>query len=247
MTNRVALNNVDHADIRVIARNAAQYGDSVNQVIIFPTEFEEIQRDYPIFFHRDTNGALQPIALLGLDRDENLFLGEDGWQGRYVPAALQCGPFTIALAERDSGRQEPMIHIDLDNPRVSGSEGLPLFLPHGGNTPYLEHITRVLRAIYAGLDVTEPMFAAFQEAGLIQPISVEIELSDVRKYVLPDLFAINGSALARLDGARLERLHEAGFLALAFLAAASLGNVSRLIDLKNAKLRAEQNVPAGAA
>jgi len=239
MTNRVALNNVDHGDIRVIARSAAEYGDSVNQVMIFPTEFEEIQREYPIFFHRDETGALQAIALLGLDRDENLFLGNDGWHGNYVPAVLQSGPFTIALAERDSGDPEPMIHIDLDNPRVSSSEGLPLFLPHGGSTPYLEHVTRVLRAIYTGLNAVGPMFAAFEEADLIQPISVEIEVSDVRKYVLPNLFAINGDALAQLDGARLERLHKAGFLALAFLVAASLGNVSRLIDLKNRKTGAD--------
>ena len=239
MTNRVALNNVDHGDVRVVARNAAEYGDSVNQVVIFPTEFEEIQREYPIFFHRDEMGALQAIALLGLDRDENLFLGEDGWQGRYVPAALQSGPFTIALAERDFGGQEPMIHIDLDNPRVSGSEGLPLFLPHGGNAPYLEHITRVLRTIYTGLNAVGPMFAAFEEADLIQPISVEIEVSDVRKYLLPNLFAINGDALAKLDGERLEQLHKAGFLGLAFLVAASLGNVSRLINLKNQKTGAD--------
>jgi hypothetical protein len=242
MTNRVPLNNVDHPGIRVIARSAAAYGDNVNQVLVFPTEFEEIQREYPILFRRDENGALQAVALLGLDRDENLFLGEHGWEGRYIPAALQRGPFTIALAEGDSGVPEPMIHIDLDNPRVSrgaGSEGLALFLPHGGNTPYLEHITRVLRAIYTGLDGMGPMFAAFEEAGLIQPIAVEIELSDVRKYMLPDLFAINGGALAQLDGARLERLHNSGFLALAFLVAASLGNVSRLIDLKNRKTGAD--------
>jgi hypothetical protein len=239
MTNRVPLNNVDHAGIRVIARSAAEYGDSVNQVLVFPTEFEEIQREYPIFFRRDENGALLAVALLGLVRDENLFLGEQGWQGRYVPAALQRGPFTIALAEQDSGPPEPMIHIDLDHPRVSRNDGLALFLPHGGNTPYLEYVTRVLRAIYTGLDVVGPMFAAFEEAGLIQPISVEIELSDVRKYLLPDLFAINGAALDALDGARLEQLHEAGFLRLAFLVAASLGNVRRLIDLKNRKTGTE--------
>lgn len=238
MTNRVALNNVDHGDVRVVARSAAEYGDSVNQVVIFPTEFEEIQREYPIFFHRDANGELQAVALLGLDRDENLFLGEDGWQGRHVPAALQSGPFTLAIADRDSGEREPVIHIDLDHPRV-GSDGLPLFLPHGGNALYLEHMTRVLRAIYTGLGAVAPMFAAFEEAGLIQPVSVEIELSDVRKYLLPNLFAIDGAALAQLDGAQLERLHKHGFLALAFLVAASLGNVSRLIDLKNRKLGAD--------
>jgi hypothetical protein len=250
MTNKVLLNNIDHADLRVIVRHAAEFGDSVNQVLVFPTEFDAIQRDYPIFFRRDPNGALQSIALLGLDRDENLFLDEHGWQARYVPAVLQRGPFLIGLQERAAdgeARREPMVHIDLDHPRVSRSDGLPLFLPHGGNAPYLDHIAGVLRAIYAGIEATAPMFAAFEEAGLIEPVSLEIELDEERKYVLPDLFTIGRAALAALNGARLEQLNRAGFLGVAFLVASSMSNVSHLIELKNAKRRAEQGVPAGAA
>jgi hypothetical protein len=234
MTNKVLLNNVDHPDLRVIAGHSARFGDCVNQVLVFPTEFEEVQREYPIFFRRDADDALQAIALLGLDRDENLFLDQSGWRGRYVPAVLRRGPFLIGLngGETDG---EPMIHIDLDHPRVSTTEGLPLFLPHGGNAPYLEHVAAVLRVIHAGAEATAPMFAAFEEAGLIAPISVEIQLNETRKYVLPDLFAVGGGTLAKLDAERLDRLNRAGHLGLAFYAAASLGNVSRLIDLKNRK------------
>ena len=250
MTDRVLLNNVEHADLRVVTRHGPEFGDSVNQVLVFPTEFDDIQRDYPIFFRRDPNGALQSIALLGLDRDENLFLGEQGWQGRYVPAVLQRGPFLIGLQERAAdgeARREPMVHIDLDHPRVSRSEGLPLFLPHGGNAPYLNHIAGVLRTIYAGIEATAPMFAAFEEAGLIEPLSLEIEIDEARKYVLPDLFTIGRKALAALDGARLEQLNRAGFLGVAFLVASSMSNVSRLIELKNAKRHADQGEPVGAA
>ncbi len=243
MTNKVLLNNVDHADLRVIVRHAAEFGDNVNQVLVFPTEFDDVQREYPIFFRRDPGGALQSVALLGLDRDENLFLDEHGWQGRYVPAVLQRGPFLIGLQERQAvgqARQEPMVHIDLDHARVSRSEGLPLFLPHGGNAPYLDHIAGVLRAIYTGMEATAPMFAAFEAAGLIEPVSVEIALDETRKYVLPDLFTISRAALAALDGARLDQLNRTGFLGVAFLVASSMGNVSRLIELKNAKQPADQ-------
>jgi len=249
MTNKVLLNNVDHADLRVIARPAAEFGDSVNQVLVFPTEFDAVQREYPIFFRRDPNGTLQSIALLGLDRDENLFLDDRGWQGRYVPAVLQRGPFLIGLQDREAEgepRREPMVHIDLDHPRVSKSEGLPLFLPQGGNAPYLNHVAGVLRAIYAGIEATAPMFAAFEAAGLIEPVSLQIEVDETRKYVLPDLFTIGRAALAALDGARLDQLNRAGFLSVAFLVASSMGNVSRLIELKNAKQRTDQGVPAGA-
>ena len=85
--NRVLLNNIDHHDLRVITRHGAEFGDAVNQVMVFPTEFEAVQREYPIVFRRDAEGALRPVALLGLTREENLFLdGAGGWRAGYVPA-----------------------------------------------------------------------------------------------------------------------------------------------------------------
>jgi hypothetical protein len=236
MTKTVQLNNVDHHDLRVITRHAAEFGDAVNQVLVFPTEFEEIQREYPIFFTPDASGDLQAVALLGLDRDENLFLDESGWQARYVPAAQQRGPFVIGMAE-DSG--DPMIHVDPEHPRIGhgDGEGQPLFLPHGGNSPYLEHIAGVLRTIYAGLDLIRPMFEAFEDAGLIEPVAVEVQLSDTEQYDLPDYSTISAERLGALDSAALERLHRAGFLYPAFLVVASTANVNRLIERKLARSR----------
>src|SRR3712207_1319900 len=79
MTRPVLLNNVDHHDIKVMPRYGAAFGDAVNQTLVFPTEFEELQREYPIFFRADDAGSLQPVVLLGLDRDENLFLEGERW------------------------------------------------------------------------------------------------------------------------------------------------------------------------
>uniref|UniRef100_UPI0025F8E060 SapC family protein n=1 Tax=uncultured Caulobacter sp. TaxID=158749 RepID=UPI0025F8E060 len=95
--NRVLLNNVDHADLRVIVSYGVAYGDALNQVLVLPTEFEAVQREYPILIRKDAAGAWQAVALLGLDRDENLFLDETGWNARYVPAVQRRGPFSIAL------------------------------------------------------------------------------------------------------------------------------------------------------
>ena len=236
MTNAVLLNNVDHADLRVVTRHAAEFGDGINQVLIFPTEYEEVQREYPIFFRKDPNGGFQSVALLGLDRDENLFLDAEGWQARYVPAVQRRGPFMIGFQEReDVGevRREPMIHVDLDHSRISATEGEPIFLPQGGNSLYLEHVAALLRLIHQGLEVSEPMFAAFEALDLIRPVAVEVQLDDAEQYVLPDFLTIDEARLAELDGAALNGLHREGFLRAAFMAAASLGNVSRLIDLKN--------------
>jgi hypothetical protein len=238
MTNRVLLNNVDHGDLRVATGHGPAFGDNINQVLIFPTEFEAVQREYPIFFRKDADGVFQSVALLGLDRDENLFLDENGWNARYVPAIQQRGPFSIALRGGASGG-EPMIHVDLDDPRIRAAKseggGEPVFLPAGGNSPYLQHVARLLGVIYDGLEISKSMFAAFEAHGLIEPVDVEIKVDDHTQYDLPDLFTISQERFAGLDAAGLEALHGSGFLGVAQWILSSLGNVGFLVELKNRK------------
>lgn len=238
MTNRVLLNNVDHAELRVITRRGPEFGDAVNQVLVFPTEFDALQREYPILFRKDADGKYQAVALLGLDRDENLYLEGARWNARYIPASQERGPFSIALKDAGSGGEggQPMIHIDLDHPRVSRTEGEPLFLPAGGNAPYLQHVARLLGTLYDGLEVNGPFFAAFDELGLIEPVALEVKLNDREAYDLPDVYMISHERLAALPGAELERLNQSGLLRAAYAVLSSLGNMAWLVEAKNRKL-----------
>ncbi|RFB04272.1 SapC family protein [Parvularcula marina] len=238
MTNTAVLNNVDHHDLKFIPPSAPTDADKVNQVLVFPTEFPEVQREFPIFFRKGQDGAFQPVALLGLDKDENLFLGPKGWRTRYIPAIITRGPFLIGLPSPDNPQvqgQGAMIQVDLDDPRLSRTDGVPLFLPHGGNAPFLNQITGVLQLIHAGHQLMAPMFAAFEEAGLIEPVTVEINTSDTNKYVVPDMHTISAEAMSALSAEQLKTLHDQGFLHLAYMVLSSTGNVSHLIDLKNMK------------
>jgi hypothetical protein len=234
MTRKVLLNNVDHHDLKVLPRFGAGFGDSVNQLPVFPTEFETLQREFPILFRKSEDG-FQSVILLGLDRDENLFLNGDSWTTRHVPAIQRRGPFSITCQRRDQGegQPEPMIHVDLDDPRVGREAGFPLFRPHGGNAPYLEEVVAVLATIYEGMELASPMFAAFQALALIQPVSIELALDEERTYSLPSFHAVSAERFAALDGAALEQLHRGGFLAPALHALSSLGNIARLIEFKN--------------
>lgn len=234
--NRVLLNNVDHADLRVIADHGAAYGDAINQTLVLPTEFEAVQREYPILIRKDAQGAYRAVALLGLDRDENLFLDETGWNARYVPAVQRRGPFSIALQHDDRGGEpRPMIHVDLDHPRISRDEGERLFLPAGGNSPYLQGINQALGQIHEGLEVAPPMFAFFEDLGLIEPIDIEIKLDDQTSYDLPDVFTLAPDRLAAVTGEDLERLHQSGLLRAAHWIISSMGNIQELVARKTRK------------
>lgn len=230
MTNRVLLNNADHQDLRVAIRHGAAFGDSVNQALVFPTEFEQVQREYPIMFRRADGGDFYAVALLGLDRDENMFLDAAGWQARYIPAIQQRGPFALG--------PDGEISIDLDDPRVGAEDGQPLYLPHGGNAPYLQHVMAVLDAVRHGAQAMAPLFAMLGDYDLIRPVAIDISLDDGDSYRVPDIFSVAQDRLDALTGEPLERLHRSGVLRAATMAAASLDNVNRLIELKTRKLAA---------
>ena len=117
MSRHVLLNNVDHHALRVDTRRLPGLGDEVMSVLTFPGEFRHLQAYYPIVFHKDAQGGFHPLALLGLRQDENLFLDERGWEVPYLPLAIERKPFLIGNADG-----EPMVHVDLDSPRILGEE-----------------------------------------------------------------------------------------------------------------------------
>jgi hypothetical protein len=235
MSRPVALDNVAHADLRVALRHGAAFGEAVNRALVFPTEFAEAQREFAILFQRDPAGDLQAVALLGLDRDENLFLDGNRWTSRHIPLILQRGPFLIGLSAEGGA---PVIQIDLDDPRVDAAEGEPLFLPQGGQSRMLDHLGRVLGALHVGMTDAAPMYAAFDALGLIQPVALELMLDDERRYVIADHEVLSAEKLAELGPEALDQLNRAGYLAAAFLLAASIGNISGLIERKNARAAA---------
>lgn len=236
------LNNVAHKDLRVATGFGSRFGDDVGMVPAFPSEYAELQREYPIFFRKDGDGRWSSVALLGFEQRENLYLQDGRWNASYLPGAAAKGPFLIGFQEqRVDGelRQEPVIHVDLDHPRVNAVEGEPVFLPQGGNSPYLDHIAGILRGIRDGTAFGADMFAAFDALGLIQPVQLAVELDERHRVDVSGLHSIDRDALAALDGPALERLNRAGYLEGAYLVLASLHNVRRLMAEKQRRLRAQ--------
>lgn len=232
--NRVLLNNIDHHDLTVAVRTGAAFGDCVDRMAVFPSEFTELQRDVPIVFQRTAEG-IEAVALLGVQAGENLFLDDNGWTTRHVPAMQRRGPFSIALSrnERDGDSADLMIEVDLDDPRVGAVDGAPVFREQGGNAPYLDHVTAALRTIFDGWRSAHAIHAELDASGLLRPVAITITADDGSAYELADLLVVDGEALAALPGALLERLHRQGVLQAAVMAHASLANIAQLAERKS--------------
>jgi hypothetical protein len=224
MSNSVVLNNIDHKDLRVITTRGAPFGDNVMTAFTFAQEFRNLQAYYPIVFYKSEDGTrFQSAALLGLQEGENLFLGPDGWDADYVPLALQHKPFLIGTANG-----EMVMHVDLDSPRISRTQGEPVFLEYGGSTEFLERMSSTLRAIHEGVETAPAFSAALVENNLLESFVFDLELADGSQSRLAGFYTINEERLGSLDGNALERLHKAGYLQPIYMAIASLSNLSSL-------------------
>lgn len=241
MANHVQLDNVTHKDLRIRMQHGANFGDNVGIVPTFPTEFADVQREYPIFFRRDAKGEYFAVALLGFAPDENLYLQDDRWDAVYVPGIVTRGPFLIGFQDVQEGGEagsRAVVHIDMDHPRVNETEGERVFLDQGGYSPYLKSVMRVLEALSDGHLMSKAMFEAWAAADLIAPVELEVKITGTEPVKLAGFYSIEREKLAALDSAKLYQLHKTGFLQGAYLVLSSQINLNKLIERKVKKARA---------
>jgi len=240
MAKHVLLNNVDHRNLHIITDRAEKYGDNVMFTTTFPQEFRRIQAYYPIFFYKDAQtGKIYSAALFGFKDKENLFLTEKGWDASYVPLTIERQPFLIGVQRYQNegvAKQQRVIHVDLDNPRVNETEGELLFLAYGGNTPYLEYMASVLEAIHHGYESNEKFIARLLEFDLLESFVLDIQLKDGSTHQMQGFYTINEEKLNALTGDVLAELNSEYYLQPIYMILASHSNIAKLVERKNSRL-----------
>lgn len=230
MVRPVLLNNQDHQSLKYQQRYGEKYGHRVGRMVVFPNEIRDLHVQYPLLFGQSSDG-LQLLALFGFSADENLFLEGTEWQAHVVPLLAARGPFMIGFQSDDSGTKSAVVHVDVDDDRVTEYEGESLFLPQGGASPLLQRVQSTLKDLDEGLQHTANLVQVLQQHELIQPLSFEATVGD-QSYRLEGYFAVDSERLSKLDGAVLAELSRTGVLPLLHWLTGSLANISRLADLK---------------
>lgn len=243
MANYALLNNVEHANLRVVTDRAARFGDDVMMTPVFPFEFRDVQAFYPILFRQDGNGRHTPVALFGFQEGENLFLNDAGWDAAYVPAMLRRVPFLIGYQNTVvDGKPERVrvLSLDMDHPRVNTEAGEALFLPLGGRTPFLEEAADLLEAIHDGLGQTSAFVDALRQHDLLEAVTFDIVLKDGSRNQLLGFDCIDEEKVQALSPQVLGEFNERGLLMPLFMVLASTANVARLVERKNQSVQPNQ-------
>lgn len=234
MTRPTLLDNVNHRHLRIHTQRSAALGDARQSALALPAEFRHLQAHYPIVFQLvegdAANAGFQPVVLLGLEEDQNLYLTATGWDAPILPMALQRDPFMIGRAPDDTLQ----LHIDMDSPRIvrpeEGEVGTALFMPHGGFSDHLDHVVQLMEHLHAQAQHLPAFIEALTRHQLLEPFVIDIERPGDEPGRLTGLFTIHEERLAALPGAALEALAREGHLLPIHMQIASLQQLQGLVE-----------------
>jgi hypothetical protein len=179
-----------------------------------------------------------PAAVVALERDQNLFVAEDGrWLARYVPAELRAYPFT--MQPTDDGRQ--VLCVDEDSACLTDSpDATPLFTEGGAASQRLSQVLEFLSSAERNRAATALACAALQTHGVIAPWPISVR-SDSGERKIEGLFRGDEAALNALSDEAFLEIRRAGGLAVIYPQLMSMQHLRVLADL--AAARAQRTAP----
>jgi len=230
--NPVPLNSETHAAMTISPSSRGfDFAASAHSVILAGVEFAEACRFFPILFSASNNGHTIPVALMGLQSGENLFVGPSGeWQNAYIPAYVRRYPFITTQGD-DAGM---VVCIDEAFDGLNREGGEPLFEGTAPG-PYLQKSLEFLNDFYIQMKATELFCRQVQDMELLKPMNAEIQLVDNRKFNLTDFLVVDEQKLVEIAGDALEKLFRNGGLALVYAHILSLRSIQNLLDRKGVR------------
>lgn len=184
---------------------------------------------YPIIFIED-KGELRPVALLGLDVGENLFVDASGrWHASYVPAIIRRYPFGLASSAKDG---QFTVCIDEESPLVNDSEGAPLFDEQGTPTATIDNVKRYLGELQQMDSFTKEFCRFLKEHDLFMPLTMRVRRANEVKNIAGG-HAISEARLNKLPEETFLELRRRQYLPAIYAHLVSLSQFERLLMLKD--------------
>ena len=230
--NPVPLDGAQHRQLRLkLPITDWSPADKLNAIFVATAEFSDVCREYPIVFVRagkDGDGREQvaPIAVLGLQPEQNLYLAGGHWRAGYIPAVLRSYPFCIGRVDAERFA----ICVDMSWPGVGPGEGQALFEADGQPAPLLQEMRKHFERLEGEIQRTRLTCARLLELDLLRDMRFDASLSDGRKHSVDGFLTVDAAKVQELPNNLVGELHRNGILGLIQLHWVSLGNMRRLVE-----------------
>jgi len=215
-----------------------EFTRELNAIPVSYTEFNIAYRDYPLVFSSGDEGrSFAPVAVLGLQANENLFARDDGWApNTYVPAYVRRYPFCMARVTLDNVEQsDRLICVEKEYVAAEGGvEGEALFNDKAEALPRWTAIEKLLQEYEADLERTREMCGILSDYGLLEPFSLQATLNAGGSMQLTGMFRVEEKKLEVLNASQHKNLLKKGIMGKIYTHLLSLDNFARLLDRKAA-------------
>lgn len=199
------------------------------------TEFGAACRDYPItFVSGDGGNTFLPMAILGLENQQNLFVTESGsWDAAvYLPAYIRRYPFCMTRVTVEGKEQAE--RIACVEKRAINDKGEALHDAKGEPLPVWEERRKLLFEYEADLVRSEEMCRTLVELALLEPFTMQATPSQGTPVAMTGMHRIAEAKLVALAPEQLKSLVQKGILARIYAHLISLNNFGRLLDRRSA-------------
>lgn len=229
----VPLNKEAHGDWSVEAVVNYKHTSETNSLYIAAIEFIKAANEYPIVFGIGEDGSVFPVVILGLRKNENLYINKKGeWLANYVPAYIRRYPFILATGEEASGNFTVCIDEDCPGFNKKG-KGTNLFDENGNQTELLNNSVEFLKEYQNHIQLTTLFCKNIKELDLLEPMKADVKLADGEEISLGGFMGVNREKLKALDAEKLESLVKTDQMELIYAHLTSLGNIDSLMKKLN--------------
>ncbi len=221
-----ALNKNQHGKLFIEPAKNFNHTRDTNSLYIAAVEFPRAAREYTIVFGQ-SGEEIFPVALLGLEKNRNLYLGKKGeWLADYIPAYVRRYPFI--LASGDEGKNFTVCIDESYSGFNTSKKGEPLFDDKGEETGLLKQSLDFLKDYQNNIQVTNIFCRNIKELGLLEPMQANIEKNG-KSQVIGGFLCINRDKLKSLSDDKISNLVKTDQMELIYAHLHSLGNLSRLV------------------
>ena len=225
----VPLNKEVHGELYIEGIEGYTHTKETNSIYIAAIEFLQVSREYPIVFAKGADDLVFPVALLGLEKNQNLFVDNNGaWTANYIPAYVRRYPFILATAE--DNKDNFAVCFDESFPGFNtAKEGKALFNDKGEQNDILNQAVEFLKDYQTHVQLTTLFCENLSKLGVLEPMQANIERATGEKTSLGGFMGVNREKLKALKPAKLAELLKSDQMELIFAHLASLSNINALM------------------
>ena len=232
MANFVPVRKEQHQNLKLASKRDLAHVAGQHIITVTAAEYAQASASFPIVLVKNPDSPrYRSVAMLGLEAGENLYYNDEKWSGLSLPQSVGMAPFALGL---DPDKENTLTAcVDTDSSLVGEDKELALFEEDGKESELLTNVQNSLGRLYENEKMTENFIKELEENDLLQELELKIDLASGEKKKLTGLFTVNEDKVKSLADDKVLDFHKRGLFVPIYAMLGSLGQMNRLVQLRN--------------